>query len=87
LVDKFGTLEDAIQAAAKMANTDKYSVLSYPFRKGGFEEFMNQFQGVKTEAVIQSELGEEYYQIYRDLKSIKEYKGVQLRMPFEIHFK
>src|SRR5690606_28523822 len=86
LVDSFGSLEDAIAAAAKKAKTDQYSVQSYPFRKGGIEEFMEQFQGVKTEAVIQEELGEEYFQLYQDLKSMKEFKGVQLRMPFEIKF-
>jgi protease-4 len=87
LVDQFGTLEDAIIAAAKKADLDKYSVSSYPFRKGGFEEFMEQFQGVKSEALIKEEIGEEYFSIYQDLKAMKENKGVQLRMPFDVKFR
>jgi len=87
LVDRFGTLEDAISAAAKKAGIDKYSVVSYPFRKGGIEEFIQQFQGVKSEEYIQQELGSDYYRIYQDLKSIKENKGIQLRMPYEIKIK
>lgn len=87
LVDSFGTLEDAIQAAAKKADLDKYSISSYPVRKGGLEEFLQQYQGVQTEAYIQQELGQEYFKIYQDLKSMKEYNGIQLRMPFEIKIK
>ncbi len=87
LVDKFGTLEDAIEAAAQKAELDKYSIVNYPFRKGGVEEFMQQFQGVKSEEYIQQELGTEYYQIYQNLKSIRENKGIQLRLPYEIKLK
>ena len=87
LVDEFGTLEDAISAAAKKVKLDKYSIVGYPFKKGGVEEFVQQFQGVKTEEYLQQELGSEYYQIYQNLKSIKENKGIQLRMPYEIKLK
>lgn len=86
LVDQFGTLEDAIVAAAHKAKLEKYSVGSYPFRKGGFEEFMEQFQGVKAEVMIKEEIGAEYYSIYQELKAMREYKGVQLRMPFDVKF-
>lgn len=86
LVDQLGTLEDAILAAAKRAEIDKYTVTSLPFRKGGFEEFMQQFQGVKAEAIIKEEIGEENFSIYQDLKAMKETKGIQLRMPFDIKF-
>lgn len=87
LVDYLGTLEDAIDAAAQKAELEDYAIVNYPYRKGGVEEFMQQFQGVKSEEYIQQELGAEYYQIYQDLKSIKENKGIQLRMPFEIKLK
>lgn len=86
LVDQIGTLEDAILAAAKRAELDKYAVTSHPYRKGGFEEFMEQFQGVKAEAIIKEEIGAENYSIYQDLKAMKETKGIQLRMPYDIKF-
>lgn len=84
LIDAFGGLNDAIEAAGKKAKLDKYSVVDYPFRKGGFDEFMEQFQGVKTEAVIKEQLGADYYKLYTELKAIREFNGVQVRMPFEI---
>lgn len=84
LIDAFGGLNDAIAAAAKKAKLDEYSIVDYPFRKGGFEEFMEQFQGVKTEAYVKEELGEDYYNLYMELKAIREFNGVQVRMPFDI---
>jgi len=87
LIDSFGTLEDAIQAAAFKAELDKYSVSSYPFKKNDLETILKEYGMVKSQAFVESELGSEYYGIYRDLKAIKENKGVQLRMPFGINIK
>lgn len=87
LVDQLGSLEDAIQAAAEKAELENYSVMSYPFRKGGFEEFLQAYQVTKAETMIQQELGEKYFQIYQQLKTMREFGGVQLRMPFDITIK
>ncbi len=87
LVDKIGTLEDAINAAAAKAELEKYSVVSYPFRKGGFEEFMQEFQSTKAEAMVQQELGQEYFRLYQELKSMREFNGIQLRMEFNLQLK
>lgn len=87
LIDAFGTLDDAIEAAAKKAEIEEYSISSYPFKKGGIEEALKGLQGVKSEAYIQQELGDDYFQIYQDLKSMKENKGIQVRMPFDIKIK
>lgn len=84
LIDRFGTLDDAIAAAAKKAGLSDYSIGNYPYKKGGFEEYMKQFQGIQSEAYIQEELGPEYFKVYKDLRAMKEYKGVQLRLPFEL---
>lgn len=87
LIDAFGGLNDAINAAANKAKLDKYSIVDYPFRKGGFEEYMKQFQGVKSEAYVKEQLGQDYYDLYMELKAIREFNGVQVRMPFEIKIK
>lgn len=87
LVDQLGTLEDAIQAAAEKAELENYSVMSYPFRKGGFEEFLQAYQVTKAETMIQQELGGKYFQIYQQLKTMREFGGVQLRMPFDLTIK
>lgn len=84
LIDAFGGLNEAIAAAAKKADVDKYSVIDYPFRKGGFDEFLEQFQGIKAEAYVKEQLGKDYYNLYMELKAIREFNGVQVRMPFDI---
>lgn len=87
LIDSFGTLDDAINAAAAKAGLESYSLTDYPFKKNDLETFFKEFGMVKSQAFIKNELGSDYYGIYTDLKAIKEYKGVQLRMPFEITIK
>lgn len=87
LVDEIGTLEDAINAAAAKAELEEYSVVGYPFRKGGLEEFMQEFQSTKAEAVVQQELGQEYFRLYQELKSMREFNGIQLRMEFNLQLK
>jgi len=87
LIDSFGTLDDAINAAAAKAGLENYSITEYPFKKNDLETFFKEFGMVKSQAFIRNELGSDYYGIYTDLKAIKEYKGIQLRMPFEITIK
>jgi len=87
LIDSFGTLDDAINAAAAKAGLGNYSIKEYPFKKNDLETFLKEFGMVKSQAFIRNELGSDYYGIYTDLKAIKEYKGIQLRMPFEITIK
>src|SRR5690606_26017311 len=87
LIDAFGGIEDAIQAAADKANLDKYSTVNYPYRKGGFEEYLQQFQSVKSDAIIQEQLGKEYYDLYLEFKSMREFQGIQLRSPFLLKIK
>lgn len=87
LIDAFGGLDEAIAAAAQKAEIDQYAVIDYPFRKGGFEEFMEQFQGVKTEAYVKEQLGKDYYNLYMELKAMREFNGIQVRMPFDIRIR
>lgn len=87
LVDALGTLDDAIEAAATKAGLENYSISSHPYRKGGIEEILNDMSMVKSEQYIQQELGDEYFKIYKDLKFMKENKGILVRMPFDIKIK
>ena len=47
------------------------------------EELISQFFGDKEESILEKELGENY-KYFRYLKELKEMKGTQARMPFEI---
>lgn len=84
LIDEFGSLNDAIKAAAKLAKVEKYSTESYPKRKDSFEEFMEQMQGKSAQAKIAQELGTDGVRIYKEIKQINEQKGIQLRLPYNI---
>ena len=53
LVDKVGSLNDAIQLAAEAAGIEDYKLSSYPAQKGAFEQVMESLGGVKAYSVKQ----------------------------------
>ena len=90
LVDELGNLDDAILAAADMAGLEEYGVKKYPRYKSGFEQFMENYGGVKSkigEAVIQEEIGTETYKILKEFKQFTKQEGVQAKMPFSLNIK
>jgi protease-4 len=90
LVDELGTLEDAIDAAAEMAELSSYGIRKYPKYKSGFERFMEDLEGASMQLkykIISDEIGEENYRILKDIKAGMEQKGVQARMPFILNIK
>lgn len=82
LVDKIGTLNDALASAAKMAKLKGYSIKAYPESRSFIEEF---FEGYKNEIktkLIQQELGLEQWQVLQQIKSMKQLMGrPQARLP------
>ena len=87
LVDKIGTLNDALASAAKMAKLKGYSIKSYPESRSFIEEFFEGYKNeVKTKA-IQQEIGIEQWQVLQQLKTIKQIMGQpQARLPiFELN--
>lgn len=82
LVDELGSLEDAIKVAAELAEVEEYRVRNYPDYKKDFKDvFKGPFGGAKA-SVLEEELGEEAFQIYKNVKLISELKGFQARLPF-----
>ena len=82
LVDKIGTLNDALASAAKMAKLKGYTIKKYPESKSFIEEFFEGYKNeVKTKA-IQQELGLEQWQVLQHIKSMKQLMGLpQARLP------
>jgi protease-4 len=82
LVDKIGTLNDAIATAAKMAHVKGYSLKSYPASKSFIEDFIEGYEDkVKTKA-IQQEIGVEQWNVLQQFKTIKQMVGQpQTRLP------
>ena len=88
LVDELGGLEDAIAAAAELAEIEDYSIKNLPYYKSGFEQFMEDFAGAKTNVfnqLVKEELGVETYDILEQLKWAQEQNGsIQAKMPFDL---
>lgn len=82
LVDRIGTLNDAIASAAKMAKLKGYSIKAYPEPKSFIEDFIADYEdNVKTKA-IKEEIGLEQWQAFQQIKSIQQMVGApQTRMP------
>jgi len=82
LVDKIGTLNDALASVAKMAKLKGYSIKKYPESRSFIEEFFEGYKNeVKTKA-IQQELGLEQWQVLQHIKSMKQLMGQpQARLP------
>lgn len=91
LVDELGGFEDAIKAAAEMADLEEgdYEVWALPEVKDPVEEFFKELSGEATITVNESIKGElgEHYQTYQYLKMMSELEGVQMRMPYLLEIK
>ncbi|MDF4202049.1 signal peptide peptidase SppA [Maribacter sp. SA7] len=90
LVDELGNLDDAITAAAEMAELGSYGIKKFPKYKSGFERFMEDLEGASLqlkENVLKDEIGDEAYKVLKELQSFKEQQGVQARMPFALDIK
>ena len=84
IVDKTGTMQDAIACAARMAKTNDYYIKEYPEQKSYFQELLNTYynNSVKTNA-IQEQVGKPAYDMLIKLKSIQDIFNVpQARLPF-----
>ncbi len=84
LVDRIGTLDDAINCAAKMAKiTSGYYVKEFPEKKGLLEQIMNSYKKSIKKDLIKEEIGEQPMQLIKQMKQVKQMMGVpQTRMPF-----
>ena len=84
LVDRLGTLQDAINSAAKMAKIDNYGLREYPESESWLNNLLNKKKS-EPAAAIREQIGEDNYKVIEQLKKIKAMTGsVQARLPFEI---
>lgn len=87
LVDVLGGLDTAIGiAAAKIKAGDDYRVVYYPEKKPWFEELMVSFSDQVQVRILQTQLGDQY-PIYQKIQRLKNYQGVQVRMPQDLVIK
>ncbi|HND17515.1 MAG TPA: hypothetical protein PLQ17_11530, partial [Saprospiraceae bacterium] len=89
LVDKLGSLDDAIACAKRMAKLKNYRITEYPKIKDPITQIIDELSGVKDdqqEKAIRAHLGV-YYEYYGQLKKLNEMRGPQMRMPFDLNIR
>ena len=82
LVDKLGSLDDAIKKAAELAKLSEYHQKSYPEPTSWMEQFINQEE--KKGSYLDSELREtlgDLYQPFIDMRRDQQRNRLQVRLP------
>lgn len=83
LVDRLGSLDDAIHSAANKAKITDYKLVAYPEQKSLLENFGSGLASEAKTYMMKQELGESY-RYYNDLQTILKYSGAQMRMPYTL---
>ena len=81
LVDKLGSLDDAITKAAELANLSSYTLAYYPKETDWFSLFFSNEDEI--DAAMKARLGQFYF-MYQGVYQFLSQEGVQARMPMEI---
>ena len=90
LVDKLGGISDAIEYAAKTASIKERKIVYYPeVKEDPISEIIEKI-GASSEAsasFTSTELPSVLMEYYSQLKKLENFKGIQMRLPYEIVFK
>ena len=85
LVDRIGTLQEAIDCAARMAKTSDYRLVESPEPKSFFDRLLSGYKKSAGMKAVKEEIGEEGYRTYTLLKKVKAMVGVtEARLPFDL---
>ncbi|GGA87364.1 signal peptide peptidase SppA [Puia dinghuensis] len=85
LVDRIGTLQDAVDCAARMAKTSNYRLVEYPEPKSFLDRLLGTYKRNASVQAVKSEIGEDGYRTYTILKKVKSMIGVtETRLPFDL---
>lgn len=86
LVDKLGNLDDAIEAAAKLAELEKYTVGRYPSPTPWYMTLLDKSSNEYMDSKMRNALGE-YYSSFALIMRIGKMDPIQARMPFDPNIK
>ncbi|WP_312766997.1 signal peptide peptidase SppA [Epilithonimonas sp.] len=85
LVDELGTLQDAINYAAKSANLKDYGVSSYPAKVSKFEQiFSAETEEDFSTRLIKNKIGKENFKIFQHITDPDTKSAVVMESPFRI---
>jgi len=88
LTDRIGSLQDAIDCAARMADIKKNNVKlkEYPEKKSLIEQIMGGYKKSVSQSFISEQIDPSLMQVTRELKQVKQMVGVpQTRLPFLVN--
>lgn len=86
LVDKLGNLDEAIKAAAELAEVEKYTIGRYPSPTPWYMSILDKEKNSYMEGKMRAALGE-YYPAFALIRRIGKMNPVQARMPFDPNIK
>ena len=84
LVDELGGLNDAINIAAKKAGLESYSLKSYPEKEDFMTTLLKEFGGDTEARIMKRTIGNENYQIMKQIEQAKSMNGIFALMPLNI---
>lgn len=85
LVDKLGSLDDAIKIAAKKAKLDKYNIESYPEKEDFFTTFLKDFKTSAQSRFVKENLGDNNYMVLKQIQQAEKMNGIYMMMPFAVY--
>ncbi len=83
LIDEFGGLNRAIELAQELAEMTEYRIQELPVQEDFLLNLMKQITGGAKASILEKELGDDYGFI-KQLRFLKNSKGLQAVVPFEI---
>jgi protease-4 len=92
LVDKLGSLDDAVKKAAELAKLDEYHTTAYPNKGSWMDQFMPKedkgtYLDSKLQAEIKALLGDLYEPLMQIRNDIKNNSRIQARMLDDVRVK
>lgn len=74
LVDKLGSMDEAIRCAAQMADVEHYEVVEYPKPKDSFDELLDALLGTSSDQEV----------ALQNIKTMLQKPSIQARLPYDI---
>jgi protease-4 len=86
LIDMFGGMNKSIEVAAEMAGLENYRIQSLPELDDPLIALMKELTGGARMKAMEKELGRDYIH-YKNIQNIREMRGLQSIVPFDIELK
>lgn len=89
LADRTGTLQDAVDCAARMAKISNYRTREYPERKSWLEELTSQsYSAENQQKALAKEIGQQQYDLLQKTKQLSKMINIpQAKLPFDFQWR